>query len=137
HRAAGDGEVARGRRQPASRDEGGDGRRAAPGQGPREVIRRRRAALVLALSALLAATATAQTTPPERPTYAVGDAWSLTDGAYRLARIERGGTYVFTAAGDREIWLTRDLAVTYVKRGSDTIEIQDPPRVSWPLTAGK
>jgi caspase domain-containing protein len=109
----------------------------APPRGPRQVIRRRRSALALVLSALLAATATAQTAAPERPTYAVGDAWSLTEGAYRLARIERGGAYVFTAAGDREIWLTRDLAVTYVKRGSDTIEIQDPPRVSWPLTAGK
>src|SRR4029079_14832076 len=100
-------------------------------------MRRRRAVLTLVLSALLAATALAQTTPPERPTYAVGDTWSLTDGAYRLARIERGGTYVFTAASDREIWLTRDLAMTYVKRGSEVLEIQDPPRVSWPLTAGK
>jgi hypothetical protein len=109
----------------------------APPRGPRQVIRRRRSALALVLSALLAATATAQTAAPERPTYAVGDAWSLTDGTYRLARIERGGTYVFIAASDREIWLTRDLAVTYVKRGSDVIEIQEPPRVSWPLTAGK
>jgi hypothetical protein len=101
------------------------------------VIHRVRVWLPLVLSALLAAAATAQPAPPERPTYAVGDAWSLTDGAYRLARIERGGTYVFTAAGDREIWLTRDLALTYVKRGGDTIEIQEPPRVPWPLTAGK
>ena len=85
---------------------------------------------------LLPLAAVAQKLPAERPTYAVGDAWVLTDAAYRLARIDRGA-YVFTAAGEREIWLTRDLAVTYVKRGVETLEIQEPPRVAWPLQGGK
>ena len=85
---------------------------------------------------LLPLAAVAQKLPAERPTYAVGDAWVLTDAAYRLARIDRGA-YVFTAAGEREIWLTRDLAVTYVKRGAETLEIQEPPRAAWPLQGGK
>jgi len=85
---------------------------------------------------LLPLAAVAQRPPAERPTYAVGDAWVLTDAAYRLARIDRGA-YVFTAAGEREIWLTRDLAVTFVKRGVERLEIQEPPRVAWPLRGGK
>jgi hypothetical protein len=77
----------------------------------------------------------AQTPRVERPTYAVGDTWVLSDATYRLARLDRNA-YVFTAADDREIWLTRDLAITYVKRGSETVEIQEPPRLSWPLKPG-
>jgi hypothetical protein len=77
----------------------------------------------------------AQTPRVERPTYAVGDTWVLSDATYRLARLDRNA-YVFTAADDREIWLTRDLAITYVKRGSETLEIQEPPRLSWPLKPG-
>jgi len=98
---------------------------------------RRSLALVTALVLGLALTpAAAQKPPAERPTSAVGDAWVLTDAAYRLARIDRGA-YMFTAAGEREIWLTRDLAVTFVKRGPEWLEIQEPPRVAWPLQGGK
>jgi caspase domain-containing protein len=86
--------------------------------------------------ALLPLTVPAQKPRVERPTYAVGDTWVLSDATYRLARLTRDA-YVFTAAGDREIWLTRDLAITYVKQGSETLEIQEPPRLSWPLEAGK
>ena len=71
--------------------------------------------------------AAAQAPRAERPTYAVGDTWVLADATYTLARVERGA-YVFTAAGEREIWLTRDLALTYVRRGAETIEIQEPAR---------
>jgi hypothetical protein len=78
----------------------------------------------------------AQTPRVERPTYAVGDTWVLSDATYRLTRLTRDG-YVFTAAGDREIWLTRDLVITYVKRGRETVEIQEPPPLSWPLVPGK
>jgi hypothetical protein len=91
--------------------------------------------VILAL-VLLPLGAVAQTPRAERPTYAVGDAWDLTDAAYRLSRLT-GDAYVFTAAGDREIWLTRDLAITYVKRGAEMLEIQTPPRLSWPLEPGK
>jgi len=71
----------------------------------------------------------------ERPTYSVGDTWTLSDATYRLARIDKE-LYVFTA-GDREIWLTRDLAITYVKRPSESLEMQGLPRLPWPLEPGK
>jgi hypothetical protein len=98
------------------------------------VRRRALAGLVVGLL-LLAPAAGAQKPGAERPSYAVGDTWVLTGAAYRLARVTRDG-YVF-AAGDREIWLTRDLAVTYVKQGAETLEIQEPPRLSWPLQVGQ
>jgi hypothetical protein len=96
------------------------------------------ASLVLEAAALLlgSASATAQPARAERPTYSAGDPWVLTDASYRLARVERDA-YVFTAPGDREIWLTRDIAVTFVKRGGETLEIQGVPRPSWPLQPGK
>ncbi len=99
-------------------------------------MRRRRLLVSAAALLLLPFVAAAQKSRPERPTYAVGDTWVLTDATYRLARVQ-GGSYVFTAAGDREIWLTRELAITYVKRGAETLEIQEPPRPAWPLQAGK
>ncbi len=71
----------------------------------------------------------------ERPTYSVGDMWTLSDATYRLARVDKD-FYVFTA-GDREIWLTRDLAITYVKRPSESLEMQGLPRLAWPLEIGK
>jgi hypothetical protein len=93
------------------------------------------AGLAMVLTLLPAGTQ-AQKPRAERPAYAVGDTWVLSDATYRLARLTRDA-YVFTAAGDREIWLTRDLVITYVKRGSETLEIQEPPRLSWPLEPGK
>jgi hypothetical protein len=93
--------------------------------------------LVGALALLLVpALVRAQTSRAERPTYAVGDTWTLTDATYRLARLTRDA-YVFTAANDREIWLTRDLAITFVKQGNETLEIVGPPRLGWPLEVGK
>ena len=96
----------------------------------------RRGLVSLAVALWLPSLAAVAQPRAERPTYAVGDAWILTDGAYRLDRLTRDA-YVFTAAGEREIWLTRDLAITYVKRGAETLEIQTPPRLSWPLEPGK
>ena len=94
-----------------------------------------------ALAALLALLplplgAVAQPARVERPTYAVGAKWALTDATYRLDRID-GNVYVFTADGQREIRLTRDLGLTYVRRGGDFLEMLPPPRVSWPLEVGK
>jgi uncharacterized caspase-like protein len=105
-------------------------------RGQKRIGLLRRGMFVAVALLLLPLAAGAQKTLTERPTYAVGDAWVLTDAAYRLARVDRG-SYVFTAAGDREIWLTRELAITYVKRGAQTLEIQEPPRVAWPLQGGK
>jgi hypothetical protein len=98
------------------------------------VTRRALAGLVVGLL-LFGPGAAAQPPPAERPTYAVGDTWVLTGATYRVARATRDG-YVF-AAGDREIWLTRDLAITYVKQGSQTLEIQEPLSLPWPLQVGK
>jgi caspase domain-containing protein/Big-like domain-containing protein len=96
---------------------------------------RRGLAVVLALT-LLPLAALAQSENAERPTYAVGDEWALTDATYRLVRIDKG-VYVFTAEGQREIRLTRDLGLAYVRRGADYLEIDPAPRVPWPLQVGK
>jgi len=98
-------------------------------------LARRCLAALLAL-ALLPLGALAQTARAERPTYAVGDEWALADATYRLARIDRN-VYVFTADGQREIRLTRDLGLTFVRRGAEAIEINPAPRVPWPLEVGK
>src|SRR5690349_7347846 len=92
---------------------------------------RRGLAVVLALT-LLPLAALAQSENAERPSYAVGDEWALTDATYRLVRIDKG-VYVFTAEGQREIRLTRDLGLAYVRRGADYLEIDPAPRVPWPL----
>ncbi len=91
--------------------------------------------LALAAVLLLLPSAASAQTRVERPTYSVGDTWTLSDATYRLARLDKD-VYVFTA-GDREIWLTRDLGITYVKRGAESIEMQGLPRLSWPLELGK
>jgi hypothetical protein len=95
-------------------------------------------ALLLLLAVLLGAAGAGAAQPAasaERPSYAVGDTWVLGDATYRLTRLTREA-YVF-AAGEREIWLTRDLAITYVRRGGEALEIQGPPRLTWPLQVGK
>jgi hypothetical protein len=60
--------------------------------------------------------AAAQAPRADRPTYAIGDKWIRSDGAYDLLRIEHG-RYVFAADGGREIHLTRDLGVAKIIRG--------------------
>jgi len=96
-----------------------------------------RTALVLLLAlGLLPLLAVAQGARADRPSYAVGDEWALADATYRLDRIERN-VYVFTANGQREIRLTRDLGLTFVRRGSELLEINPAPRVPWPLEVGK
>jgi uncharacterized caspase-like protein len=91
--------------------------------------------LALAVALLLLPSAAPAQTRVERPTYSVGDTWTLSDATYRLVRLDKDA-YVFTA-GDREIWLTRDLGITYVKRGGESLEMQGLPRLSWPLEVGK
>jgi len=86
---------------------------------------------------LLGASAWAQTPKAERPTYAVGDRWVRSDGAYDLIRIE-GGRYVFAADGGREVHLTRDLGVAKVVRaGQVLLELDPPPALGWPLEVGQ
>ncbi|HEY2995355.1 MAG TPA: caspase family protein [Methylomirabilota bacterium] len=96
---------------------------------------RRGLATLLVLS-LLPLAALAEPTRADRPTYTVGDEWALKDATYRLARIEKD-VYVYTGEGQREIRLTRDLGLTYVRRGADYVELIPAPRVSWPLEVGK
>ena len=93
----------------------------------------------LALVVLLGgvALAWAQTPKAERPSYAVGDKWIRSDGAYDLIRIENG-RYVFAADGGREVHLTRDLGVARVIRGGQTLlELEPPPAPTWPLAVGQ
>jgi len=80
--------------------------------------------LALALGSI---PASAQKERAERPTYAVGDKWLRTDGAFDLIRIE-GDVYVFAADRGREVHLSRDLALTkVVSRGSVETSTQGSP----------
>ncbi|OGK85808.1 MAG: hypothetical protein A2X52_11070 [Candidatus Rokubacteria bacterium GWC2_70_16] len=93
-------------------------------------------ALALAL-ALGSIPASAQKERAERPTYAVGDKWLRSDGAFDLIRIE-GDVYVFAADRGREVHLSRDLTLTkVVSRGSVDFELDPAPKISWPLEVGK
>src|SRR5258706_428720 len=82
-------------------------------------------------------TASAQAPKAERPTYAVGDKWIRSDGAYDLIRVENG-RYVFAADGGREVHLTRDLGVAKIVRaGQVLLELEPPPGLAWPLDVGQ
>jgi len=70
----------------------------------------------------------------ERPAYAIGHKWFLTDGTYELKRLD-GRDYVFVGPG-RELRLTPELAVAGVRRGADYVDFRPPPRLKWPLRAG-
>jgi len=79
----------------------------------------------------------AQAPKADRPTYAVGDKWIRSDGAYDLIRIENG-RYVFAADGGREVHLTRDLGVAKIVRGGQVLlELEPPPGLTWPLEVGQ
>jgi hypothetical protein len=94
-------------------------------------------ALLALATLLLASPGWAQAPRAERPTYAVGDKWIRSDGAYDLIRIENG-RYVFAADGGREVHLTRDLGVAKVVRnGQVLLEMEPPPALAWPLEVGQ
>jgi hypothetical protein len=65
----------------------------------------------------------------------VGQTWSRRDGVYSLTRIDKD-LYVFES-GDREVHLTRDLAIALFRKGRFFGEFDPAPRVSWPLEVGK
>jgi hypothetical protein len=91
----------------------------------------------LVLLAFPGAPAWAQAPKADRPTYAVGDKWIRSDGAYDLIRIENG-RYVFAADGGREVHLTRDLGVAKVVRGGQVLlELEPPAAPGWPLEVGR
>jgi hypothetical protein len=95
------------------------------------------ALLTLALLLVAVALAPAAEAPPaELPVYTVGESWALTDATYRLDRIQKDA-YVFVAEGTREIWLGRDLGLRYVRRGPESIEVDPPPVLAWPLAVGR
>jgi uncharacterized caspase-like protein len=91
-----------------------------------------------ALALLLGAhPALAQKPRAERPTYAVGEQWLLKDGVYELIKIEKD-RYIFAASADRQIHLTKDLALVSVLR--DRVwewDLFPVPELSWPLEVGK
>ena len=85
------------------------------------------ALLMLALLLTTVALALGADAPPaELPAYAIGESWALTDATYRLDRMQKDA-YVFVAEGNREIWLGRDLGLRYVRRGSESFEVEPPP----------
>ena len=84
------------------------------------------AILTLVLLAGALAPAWGQAPRADRPSYAVGDKWIRSDGAYDLIRIENA-RYVFAADGGREVHLTRDLGVAKIVRGGQTLLEMDPP----------
>jgi hypothetical protein len=95
------------------------------------------AILTVMLLAGAIAPAWAQAPRAERPSYAVGDKWIRSDGAYDLIRIENA-RYVFAADGGREVHLTRDLGVAKIVRGGQTLlELDPPPALTWPLAVGQ
>jgi Caspase domain len=77
--------------------------------------------------------------PPhaERPTYAVGEQWLLKDGVYELIKVDKD-RYIFAASADRQIHLTKSLALVSMLR--DRVvewDISPAPEISWPLEVGK
>jgi hypothetical protein len=72
----------------------------------------------------------------ERPTYTLGEKWLRDDGAYELVRIE-DDRYVFVAEPDREVQLTKDLAIAQVRRGQTVFEWNPPLALTWPLEVGR
>jgi uncharacterized caspase-like protein len=104
-------------------------------------IRRSKGTVASAIAGLLvllgALSAWAQAPKADRPTYAVGDKWIRSDGAYDLIRIENG-RYVFAADGGREVHLSRDLGVAKIVRGGQVLlELEPPPGLTWPLEVGQ
>jgi hypothetical protein len=94
-------------------------------------------AVLLVLWGSDAAPVEAQPPAAERPTYATGQQWILTDGVYDLVRIEKDA-YVFAASPTREIHLNKDLVVTrVVKDGVVEWDLYPVRPLSWPLQAGK
>jgi hypothetical protein len=92
---------------------------------------------VLWLTLLSSGQASAQPPKAERPTYAVGDKWIRSDGAYDLIRID-SGRYVFAADGGREVHLTRDLGIARIVRGGQIVlELEPPVSPTWPLEVGQ
>jgi hypothetical protein len=101
----------------------------------------RHVSFALVVTVLLAAHATplpaADAPRAERPVYHVGDKWIRTDGAWELTRIEKD-TYIFSAGRDKEFHLTKDLGVTkIVLDGRTELDIDSPPKFTWPLEVGK
>src|SRR5713101_9926931 len=97
-------------------------------------IRRSKGTVAGAIAGLLVLSgglsAWAQAPKAERPTYAVGDRWIRSDGAYDLVRLE-DDQYVFAAGSGREIRLTRDLVLASVRRGTSTWAFEPPAKLEW------
>lgn len=98
--------------------------------------------LALALCATLcwlaaAPPAAAQKPRAERPTYEQGEQWVLNDGVYDLIRVDKD-VYVFAAGPQRQIQLSRDLAVVRViKDGRIEWQLDPSPKLTWPMEVGK
>ena len=95
------------------------------------------ALIALVLIGAMAGSAWAQAPRAERPSYAVGDKWIRSDGAYDLIRIENE-RYVFASDGGREIHLTAISAWPRSPAAAKTLlELEPPPALAWPLDVGQ
>jgi hypothetical protein len=91
--------------------------------------------LCVAFASSLGSPASAGEPQADRPTYAVGDTWLRTDGAYKVIRVD-DDRYVFSAGPGQEIHLTRDLAIATFLRANQIVQFDPPLTIRWPLKVG-
>jgi len=91
--------------------------------------------LCVAFASSLGSPASAGEPQADRPTYAVGDTWLRTDGAYKVIRVD-DDRYVFSAGPGQEIHLTRDLAIAKFLRANQNVQFDPPLSIRWPLKVG-
>lgn len=93
--------------------------------------------VVLALVVAWPTVTLAQKPRAELAKYELGDQWFRNDGVFDLIRIEPD-RYVFAdGTKNREVHLTKELAVIKAVGGSNWVEMSPPMRLTWPLEAGK
>src|SRR4051812_36747500 len=92
--------------------------------------------LVVMVAAAWPPAALAQKPRAELPTYELGALWYRNDGIFELTQLD-ADRYVFTAAGHREIHLTKDLALMRTAGGTSWVEMSPPMRIVWPIEVGK
>jgi uncharacterized caspase-like protein len=101
-----------------------------------KTLRRRAALLLLALLLGSAGPAPAQPPTTVPPVYAPGQRWVRTDGVFELVRVEKD-RYVFATGPQREVHLTKDLAIARTRNGQRFNEIDPPIALKWPLQVGQ
>jgi hypothetical protein len=98
---------------------------------------RRRATLSL-LVFLLGSAGGAPAQPPTTaaPVYVPGQRWVRTDGVFDLVGVDKD-RYVLATGSQREVHLTKDLAIARTQHGQLFDEIDPPIALKWPLEVGR